>query len=254
MLTRVLVSQIKEDILPGFARAKILKYLDWAQNEVFGECAQTIFLNKADDTFPLPILSTTDGTLKYIPSASNLVDSDGSAVALTVNGYAVEITRIRRLFHEVTSKMVAYDRNKVFTGQDFVWGAANPYYSYYTKVYQEEPGVPIARSPLEAANFTFLQNPGTHDDKFYVEMYFAAPPLDSESIPMAVDTDKFSQAFFTACQGYAERSRNGGVSGLLDGPARSGSFRNYWIPKIRNWLNSGQVQKRTYQFATREAC
>lgn len=252
MLTRVMISQIKEDILPGFSRTKILKYLDWAQNEIFGECAQTIFLNKSDDTFPLPILSTTDGTLNYVPSASNLVDSDGNAVSLTWNGYTVEITRIRRVFHQVTSKMVAYDKNKVFTGKDFIWSMVNPYYSYYTKTYQEEPGIPEGRSEAGGANFTFLQNPGTHTDKFYIEMYFAPPELTAESINMSIDTDKFAQAFFTACQGYAERSRNG-RSDLLDGPARVGSFRKYWIPRMRGWLNKGSTQKRAYQFPTREA-
>ena len=73
------------------------------------DCPQTLFLNRNDDTFPLPFLVTTAGTLDYTPSASNLVDSDGDAIALTRGGYAFTIRKIRRVFIRMANIQTTYD-------------------------------------------------------------------------------------------------------------------------------------------------
>jgi hypothetical protein len=252
MNTQQLVSQLKEDFAPGYARTKLLAYIERAQNEMFNnDCAQMVFMNKSDPAFPIPILSTTATVLKYTPSASNLVDSNGSAISLTVGGYAVSIRRIIRVFIEDSANLTTYD--KKFIGSDFVWAGVNENWSKRTSdsLYSEIPMQPFDKINSEDAHLVFVEDPGTHTDKYYLEAYYGPISLDSEDIPLSVDGDKWCEAFIKACRGYIEESRNG-RSELLDGPANTGSFRYYWIPKFRNSMNAGIQRRSPYIFPTRE--
>lgn len=244
MLTQEIVSWIQEDFAPGYSRAKILSYLKRAQHEVFGtDCAQTMFLSYGDDTSPLPILSTTDGELKYAPSADNLVDSDGNAISLTTpSGYAVSIRRIRRVFKSISVDDFSDTDwfNKKYTGRNI-------------GDYQKVPGQPFDKTAAEDAYWVFAENPGTHTDKYYIEMYMGPIDLTAETIPMSIDTDRFAEGIFRAVRGYIEESRTGAISDLLDGPPRSKSWRSYWLPRIRNSLNHGSSEYRDYMFPVREA-
>jgi hypothetical protein len=252
MNTQQLVSLIKEDFAPGYARTKILSYITRAQNELFNnDCAQTKFINGNDDSFPVPILSTTAGTLKYTPSASNLVDSGGDPISLAINGYDVDIRRIARVFINVSNIPSAYDN--IFIGRTFDWAGINNNWSrrVYDIRYQEVPAIFYDYSLAEDAYLVFAEDPGTHTDKYYIEFYYFPIDLDSESIPLTIDSGKWTEAIIRAVRGYIEESRNG-RSELLDGSANTGSFRNYWIPKFRNNMNAGIEQKSPYVFGTRE--
>lgn len=255
MNTQTLVTTVKEEYLPGYSRAKILSFLKRAQNEVYNEdCAQTLFLNTSDDTLPLPYLSTTTGTLTYVPSASNLVDSDGNAITLqTRGGYAVSIRRIRRVFFQASDLDSTYD-NKYY-GRDIMWSGVDDNWATLLASlgYQERPGMPFDKTAADSAHFVFAEDPGTHSDRYLIEMYMGPIDLTSEDIPMSLDTDRFAEGIIKACRGYAEESRTGTVSTLLDGDARTGCWRRYWMPRIRNALNSGGSQLRTYGFPMREA-
>lgn len=252
MNTQQLVSLIKEDYAPGYARTKILSYIERAQNEMFcQDCAQTKFYNGSDISFPVPILSTVAETLKYTPSESNLVDSEGNAISLTKNGYDITIRRIARVFINISSLSTSY--NNTFIGRVFDWSGVN---DYWTKLvnrirYQEVPMIPFDHDSTEDAHLIFAEDPGTHTDKYYIEFYYYPISLDSEQIPLTVDADKWTEAFIKATRGYIEESRNG-RSEALDGPSNMGSFRNYWLPKFRNYKNAGDEMKRPYVFETRE--
>lgn len=252
MNTQQLVSLLKEDHAPGYSRTKLLSYIARAQNELFNkDCAQMLFMNGDDDSFPIPILKTTSGTLKYTPSASNLVDSDGDAIALTKNGYTVSIRRIVRVFVNMSSYSTAYDN--VFVGRQFDWAGLNDNWSrrIYNIRYQEVPMQPFDKTNNEDAYLVFADDPGTTTDKYYIEFYYGPVSLDSEQIPLSVDGDTWVEAFIKAVRGYIEESRNG-RSELLDGPKNIGSFRNYWIPMFRNSRNMGIQNRRPYVFETRE--
>lgn len=252
MNTQQLVSLLKNDFAPGYSRTKLLAYIERAQNELFNQdCAATKFYNGGDDTFPVPILSTTSGTLKYTPSSSNLVDSDGNAISLTVNGYDVTIRKIDRVFINISKLTIPYDNT--FVGRTFDWAGITDQWTkqIYNVYYQEVPIITYDKTNAEDACLLFVEDPGTHTDKYYIEFYFTPISLDSESIPLTVDGDKWTEAFIMAVRGYLEESRNG-RSELLDGPANTGSFRRYWLPKFRNSANSNVQKKRPYVFDTRE--
>jgi hypothetical protein len=251
MNTQQLVALLKEDFAPGYANLKLLSYVERAQNELFkSDCEQMIFVNRSDPVFPVPLLSTADGTLNYVPSASNLVDSVGTAISLTVNGYDVSVRKINRVFIEESHDSFMYPGR--FQGRDFSWCGVNPNWGQFSNTeFSEVPVMSYERSGITGAGFTFAENPGTSTDKFYVEFYFGPASLDSEQIPLSVDGDVWCEAFIMAVRGYIESSRNG-RSELLDGPANMGSFRNYWIPKFRNSLASTARNKRSNQFPVRE--
>ena len=252
MNTQQLVSLIKEEFAPGYARTRILAGIERAQNEMFiQDCAQTKFYNGSDDSFPVPILSTTAGTLKYTLSASNLVDSDGSAISLALNGYDITIRRIARVFINVSNLATAYDN--IFIGRVFDWAGVNDNWTrrVYNIRYREVPAIFYDHTSAENAHLIFAEDPGTHTDKYYIEFYFYPISLDSESIPLTIDADKWTEAIVKAVRGYIEESRNG-RSDLLDGPANTGSFRRYWLPKFRNHKNFGTEMKNPYVFETRE--
>ena len=244
--TRELVSVINNDYAPSWSREKILYFLDRALRDVYNhDCAQTVFLNSSDDTFPIPFLSTTDGTLEYIPSASNLLDSDGSAVSLEWNGYTVVPRRIRRVFVQTGNISTTYD-NK-FIGRDFDWFGINNSWARTERIsFQEVPGVLYNQSGIQNARVVFAENPGTHTDKFYIEFYIGPVPLSSESIPMSIDADTFEMELINVVMGYIEDARNGS-SQRLD------KWRLVDKPRIRSSLNAGAQQRKPYVFPTREA-
>lgn len=251
MNTQQLVTLLKNDFAAGYSRTTILEYIKRAQNEMFNsDCAQMLFLNKSDKSFPVPILSTTDEVLKYIPSASNLVDSEGNAIALTVNGYTVSVRRIVRIFIEDSATTIT--SNNKFYGREFEWSGINRNYYRNTNTvsYSEMPISVYDKTNVEDAHLVFVENPGTHTDKYYIEFYYGPVSLDSESSLLSVDGDKWTEAFIKAIRGYIEESRNG-RSECLDGPANTGSFRRYWLPRFRNSANAGVEMKRPYVFDTR---
>jgi hypothetical protein len=256
MNTQQLVTLLKEDFAPGYARARLLAYIERAQNELFNnDCAQMQFLNTADPSFPIPILSTTDGVLDYTPSVSNLVDSAGSPIALTVGGYAVACRRITKVFVQDSMDDFAWSRR--FGGAAYQPSGLSTLdkTSGAELSYSEVPGQPFDKNGTQDAHFTFIENPGTHADKYFIEFYRSPYILSSEQIPLSLDGNEWAEALITAVRGYIEQSRNG-RSDLLDAPVQrgslSGSFRGYWIPKFRNSMNKGGTTRTPLTFGTRE--
>ena len=98
--TRELVSIIKEDYAPDWALMKILQFLDRAQRSLMmNDCAQTVWLDEADEQFPFAFLKTQEGVLSYDIKASNFrAFDDNHTVEFTKNGYDVKMRRIRHVF------------------------------------------------------------------------------------------------------------------------------------------------------------
>ena len=251
MNTQQLVTLIKEDFAPGYARTKILSYIARAQEELFNQdCAQMKFYNGSDIDLPIPLISTTAETLQYTPSESNLVDSEGNAISLTKNGYAVSVRKISKVFIQASDTSSAY--NNTFIGENFDWSGINDNWS--RKLYNIRfEGVPIIihdRSDNQDAYFIFVEDPDTHTDRYYIEFYVGPVALDSESIPLSLDANKWSEAIIKAVRGYIEESRNG-RSEHLDGDRRSKSFRSYWLPTFRNSMNANSTERKPLRFPTR---
>lgn len=248
MSTQTIITTLNDDYHQSYSRSKLLGYLNRVQKWAFNhDCAQTTFLNWADTEFPAPILLTTAEKLgKYYMTASDLVNSAGTAISLTKNGYAIGIRKVARVFQEATlANTVNY--TKQFYGSDFPWLGINPYWSksLVGRVFQEMPGAPFDKSDAEGAHFIFAEDPGTTTDKYYVECYYSPIDLTSESIPLCIDSDKWMEMLIDGVNAIVEDVENGGSN-------RFQSFVKYWLPKWKSGMNDGMGHWKPMQIPIRE--
>jgi len=237
--TQELITTIIDDFHVDIGRTRVLAYLDRAQRRMFSyDCAQTVFYNTSDPEFPWPILSTTAGTLSYDLSSCTLLDSDGSTVSRTVDSRTVTIRRINKVFVDSSDWQLAGLTRKYYGGSIQPMGI-NPYWTSqrYANQFYEIPGIITDRNNDFGPTFTFGEDPGTHTDLYYIEMFYNAPELTAETTPMFIDADVWEEALIDGVVGYIEDWRNG-ESKRLD------RFRNYWLKKFWNSANEGSDQKR----------
>lgn len=206
-----LVTAIKDDFGYEFGRTKILDYLRRTVNALCNQdVEQMTYFNGSDDSFPFPIISTTTGTLDYAITNANLVDSDGTAITMTVGGNAVVCRKIKHVFITVNSLSNSnYDRK--FYGEQFNITGVNQYWSrrLYRTNYYKVPGNIFDRSHIADAHFQFHEDPGTYTDRFFVEFYWGALELTSESIELSLDGDRFEEALIDGTVGLIEKVENG---------------------------------------------
>jgi len=127
--TQELITLVQDDFAPDWSRSRLLGYLDWVHRTLVGmDCAQSIFLNSNDDSFPMPILQTTSGELEYEVTAANFADSDGNAVPFTVKNKTVIPRRVKSVFMEAASGS-SNDFNKLFYLDAFSWAGTNDNWS-----------------------------------------------------------------------------------------------------------------------------
>lgn len=247
MDTQELVTTIKEDYAPDWSRSKILGYLDRGQKRMFNQdTPQSIFFNSSDDTFPIPILSTTAGTLEYAVSAANLVDSDGAAVTLTKNGYAITPRRVRSVFIQVSvSNQSDYDN--LFYGDRFEWAGLNDNWSkkLYRVSFYKVPIIARDRSENEACKVQFVEDPGTEASKYYVEFYYGAISLSAETVPLTIDGDRWCDALIDYVVGQIEMSHYGKSE-------RMDRFERYWMKRFRSSQNAGVEERKPSTMPVRE--
>jgi len=205
------VSIIKSDYAPEWSRTRILSYLDWAQRQMFcTDCAQHLYYNTSDETFFIPYLKTTENVLSYTIDDNALADSEGNDHPLTYFGRSVTCRRVNRVFHSVTTlEGTQYDRR--WYGEEFSLIGMNEYFSrrLYNIHFFEVPTVIINKSEIGSATITFGEDPGTTNNRYYVEFYFNPPPLTSESIPLVVNADVWEMALIRGAVGRIEDIRNG---------------------------------------------
>lgn len=243
-----LVTKIKNEYAPKWSRARIRSHINWAQNVLFNtDCAQSIFLNKADDSFPYPLLKTTAGTLKYEIDDDAMADSDGDDIAITLAGRSTTCRRVKRIFLSTTS-IGSELFNRRFYGEEVSLIGLNSYYSrsLYNVTFYEVPGMIYNKSDAEDANVVFSEDPDTTTEKYYVEFYMNPVPLASEEIPLSIDGDEWEMALIDGAVGRIEDSKNG-KSEKLD------KFMNYWIGRYKSKSDWVQRKKAPYQIKQR-AC
>lgn len=236
-----LVTAIKDDFGFEYGRAVILDYLRRVVNKLCNQnVEQMVYRNGSDTSFPYPILNTTADTLDYEITSSNLVDSDGSAISLAVGGSPVVCRKINYVFIVGTNlRNSSYDRITI-SGTNAFWaeGLTNAtFYKYPVSIYD--------RTSLKNPHVQFLSDPGTHDDRYYVNFYWGALELTSESIPLSLDGDVWEEALMEGTVGLIEKVENGRS-------ARWDRFETYHMKKFITSMNKGMEEQVPLQMPIRE--
>lgn len=243
--TQSLVTYLKDNYAPNFGRTAILDFIDQVQVALFcQDAAQMTWLNSADDSFPIPILQTTAGTLEYEISAANLLDTDGNAVTLSWGGYTVTPRKVKCVFIQ-SAGLANY--SKSFTGERFDWAGINTLWTKRLNKlrFYEVPQVPSVKTNLRACRIQFGEDPGTTSDMYYVEFYVAPVTLTSESIPLSVDGDRWRPAFVDGVMSIIEDIKYGTTD-------RWAKFEKKWKPDFRRAMNAGMSQRKPLQMPIRE--
>lgn len=243
--TQDFITRIKDDYAPDLSRSKILDLTDIIQQQLFAQdAAQMTWLNGSDDSFPIPFLQTTSGTLEYEISSSTLLDSDGNAVSLTWGGYSVVPRKIKRVF--IQSSGVA-NYSKSFYGERFDWSGLNDTWSrQLLKIrFYEVPGIPFDKTNMRNCTWQFSEDPGTSTGTYYVEFYVGAVPLTSESIDFTIDATEWYGALRDGVVGEIEDIKYGRSD-------KQNKFRDYWKPRFRNAQQAGMSRRKPVQMPIRE--
>jgi len=247
--TSQMVSLLRDDFAHDVSRPKLLSYIDRAQKELFNtDCAQNLFFNKNDAIFPWPVLSTVAGTLSYDMTTANLITSSQTAFPLSItdkNGVTrnLEVRKIKAVFVMVNSTTISLYNY----GERIVISGINPYWMQNTQtmMFYKVPGEIYDRSGMTNARFQFNSDPGTHNNLYYVEFYYAPIDLTSESIPLVIDGDMWLEAISDAVRGYLEAVDNG-KSDFLD------KFRGYWKKKYMGVMNASMTDRKPLEMPIRK--
>ena len=246
---RELITTLKNDFAPSYNRDRIREYLDKAQRALFNkDCAQTIWLNYSDDTFPLPFLVTTEGKLGYDINTASFVDSDGVAISsFTVGSYTVTPRKVRTVFQQWSTTDTS-TFNRAYLGESFTWAGINDnWMSRLARLeFRKAPAHISDKTGLRGPYIQFYEDPGATTDTYYVEFYYGPLELTSESIPLSIDADVWEEALTDGVVGYLEDSGNGNSE-------RLNRFRTYWQPKFITSMNANIGEKQILKFKTRMA-
>lgn len=181
-----------------------------------------IFRGSDNQGWP-PYLITTAGVYEYEIKAANL--STGS-ITLTLNGvtYTVTADIVKRIYIDVTSG--GYDDSITWLGQPAFYSDINPYSSMNERLLVSEVSVE-SMPALGTSNpvVTFPFDPGDTTTKFFVDFYWRAPRLTSESIPLIVPPE-FERALLEYAVGYIQEADNGSPSAFTE------KFENFWKPEF----------------------
>jgi hypothetical protein len=244
-----LVTTINSDYCPEKGRPTVLSLVERAIKALFNQpCASSIFYNRSDPAFPFPIINTVSGTLSYELTAANLVNSAGAAVALTVNGTTVALRDIAGVFVKGSSIGTGgYTPN--FRGSGRNVAGINPYWgNNNAQSYYQVPGVPTPKTNNEALAFTFLENPGTSSNRFFVEAYYEHPDLAVDTDPVLINLQLWEQAIIDGCIAYLEDFDNGNAGTT----PRINKFEQYWKPKFSTYGNKDISHRSSMQIPIRE--
>lgn len=244
MDTREIVTSVKEDFAPDWSTEKILSYLDRCQKNLFSiDCPLTTFFSEGDTSFPLPILSTISGELTYSVIENNLVDSTGAVVQLTKNGYDVTIRKVKNVHVQKTTSSL----NNRFFGEQFEWaGMLGSWTNRLTTLsFYIQPAITIPRTENEPAKIIFPEDPGTYDDRYYVECYYNPITLTSVDVPLSIDGNMWDEALIDGIVGLIEKSQYGRSE-------KYDIFQNYHKKKFRSYGTSGISNRSSLVMSTRE--
>ena len=204
MNTTQIVTFLKSKFAPDWSRSSILDLLNTVQHIMCDhDCEQMIYTCDNED-FPVPFLKTTSGTISYEVADANLSN------AIMIGGYATTCRRVKRIFIQIDSPY-SVDYNRKYRREVMEYGNINPWYmSGQPNVsYEIIPARFVDQRGIQNATIIFPEDPGTHEDKYYVEFYANPIELSSESIPMTLNTSEFFDVILDGVVGLVEQAEHG---------------------------------------------
>lgn len=180
--------------------------------------------------FP-PYLSTVAGTYRYEIVVANLVGVTAITKSIGGTDHIVRCLKPLRVFVDAGQ---SYDLNRRWAGEMAVPGFFNRFTTSTDRIQVIE--IPIRKyEALENTNayIEFLEDPGTHTDRYFIEFQWEAPRLDSELIPLVIP-QRFEAAIEDYIMGKVELHENGSYGermGRFDNGWQSGSG---WMPSWRD--------------------
>jgi hypothetical protein len=228
------VKSLIDEILPycpGYNRSGnrgLLKEIQKAQDLLFDYDGAQMKWVGTDNQGWVPYLITTDNVFRYDITGANL--SSGTPTR-TLNGtsYTMRCRKVLRVFVDATE----IDYTKRFVGAPYLKSWSNPYSSATTRM--EVSDIPVdSGEALESTTawVMFKENPGATTTKYFIEFVLEPPRLTSESVPLSVPAI-YEDAIEDYVIGKIQERQNGSLSD------KSTRFRNFWIPKFRDAINSG---------------
>ena len=224
-------SDIIDAVLPqatGWSRSSgyknLLKGLEQGLLSLY-EGIRLIHRGTENDGLP-PYLYTEDDVYTYDVSSSNL--SCGS-IERTIGGtsYVYVAKRVVKMFIDVTNGSSDYGTNTLF---------GIPYPAKVGFINRVIADVIVETTPGlkdTPPTVTFLENPGAHEDRYYIEIEIEPPALTSENIPLPVPPG-FNMALIEYLIGYVQFMDSGIPSPLHN------RFEDIHKPKFRNLFHSVQ--------------
>jgi hypothetical protein len=141
----------------------------------------------------------------------------------------------------------ASDYNRVFYGEQFSWAGLNDIWArrLYRVAFYRIPVMLRDKTDAAGATITFVEDPGTSTNKYYVEFYKEATQLTSEAIPLSVDGNVWDQALIDGAVGLIEDAENG-ESRRLE------KFQTFWLKQFTRSFNYGMESRKPIEIDTRE--
>lgn len=205
----------------------ILSLIQNRQDELFA-CNDLMmrFIPSDNKGFP-PYLKTVAATYQYSINSTNL----SSALNVSIGGTSYEVKANKILGVFIDSGVSSY-RDDVM-GRTYIYRYGNPGGSDSSRI--EVANVPVrTRHALEttAPLVTFFNDPGTYNDRYFVELTHLPPRLTAVSIPLMVPIE-FEQAIFEGVLGEIRFVENGTYNDMQT------RFEKYWKPRFHSDQSSG---------------
>ena len=204
MTTTQLITFIKDKFAQDWSRTSILDLLNTVQHILCDhDCEQMLFTCDNSD-FPVPYLTTTDGTIEYEITDANLSN------AIELNGYSTSCRRVKDIFIK-NSSPYNVDYQRQYRRDNFQYAGVNPWYSKSLAhiTFERVPARFTDKRGLQNAKVIFPESPQTYSDKYLIEFYMNPIELSSESISMSLNTSEFFDVLLDGVVGLIEQSEHG---------------------------------------------
>ncbi len=217
---------------PGWSRStgtrSILRLIEQGQDELFEYDAPYMrYLGTDNEGFP-PYLKTQANVFKYEIIPANL---SATTLVHTIGGVDRTI-RCRRVIKVFVDVSFSAEFGIRWIGRPYVNYFQNPYSNNFDRTMIAD--VPVDSYPaLEntPAYVIFKEDPGTQDERYFVEFVWEPPRLTSENIPLIVPLN-YEEALEEYVLGYVQRRSHGRIGeSQLD-------WRNIWVPRFHSEMSA----------------
>jgi hypothetical protein len=211
MSTKTLIDDVMPQVREGYSRSgirSILSLIEKGQDKLFRyDGAQFRYLGTDNDGW-VPYLKTVAGTYEYEITAANLANI--TALVRTINGidYPIRARRAIRVFVDATN----IDYTKRWIGEPYIFAWQNPYTTAFSRM--EVADIPVdswEATSDSSAKIIFKEDPGTADDKYFIQFCIEPPRLTSEDVPLLIP-EYFEEALEDYVIGTIQKRENGGLA------------------------------------------